>query len=172
MAMVETRLAPAQAQAAVPKRLSVVIAWGWALVIALGAGTVHAQGNGNGVDLMCEFRARGLSLNFGALNPSSGANVTAMASAATMNADQAGDCTGMAMTITGDSGQNFLLTRRLRNAATGDFIAYTLTLPGALTAPGNNRYTAFTLQGSIQGTDYANASAGLYSDSVLITITP
>lgn len=122
-------------------------------------------------DSNCQFRARGLSMNFGALDPSSGSNVAAGLSAATLGADQAGDCQQLTMTIDGDSGQNG--TRRLRNAAGTDFIPYALVgLPAAMPAPGNTKYTTFSFSGMILWNSYANATAGSYSDTVIISVTP
>ena len=125
-------------------------------------------------DLICGFQARGLSMSFGALNPSSGTNATAVMSAATVNADQAGDCLSLVtVTIDGDAGQSFSGSRRLRNVAGTDFIPYTLVgLPISRAGPGNKKYTSFTFSGQILWSAYANASAGSYSDTVMISITP
>lgn len=125
-------------------------------------------------DEVCEFQARGLSMSFGTLNPSSGANATAIVSAATLNANQAGDChNNLRMTIDGGDGQSFNGSRRLRNAAGTDFIPYTLVgLPLQDRAPGNNKYINFTFSGVILWSSYADASAGSYSDTVMISVTP
>lgn len=125
-------------------------------------------------DLACAFQARGLSMSFGALNPNSGANATALLSAATLNADRAGDCLKqVTMTIDGDPGQSFSGSRRLRNAAGTDFISYTLVgLPITSAGPGNTKYANFAFSGTILWSAYANASAGSYSDTVMISVTP
>ena len=76
------------------------------------------------------------------------------------------------MTISGDNGLNFNGSRNLKNA-TGSLIPYTLVgLPQSRRGPGNGTYVAFTFSGTIAGSAYANASAGAYSDNVIISVTP
>ncbi|MDB5745025.1 MAG: hypothetical protein JWR68_3340 [Polaromonas sp.] len=130
-------------------------------------------------DSSCQFRAKGLSLSFGELDPSSNAAVNVPVVASTPFASMAGDCnigSTMAIGIVGSS------SRQLVKGP--DTINYTITgFPITLPQPGNappgnpgNGYTTwFTanqLQGSIQWSAYANAPAGNYSDSVTILITP
>jgi spore coat protein U-like protein len=125
-------------------------------------------------DRLCQFQARGLSMSFGSLDPSSGSNATAVMSAATLNADKAGDCDRpVTMVIDGDGGQNYSGSRRLRNATGTNFIPYTLVgLPITSSGPGNNVYAPFTFSGQILWSSYANAPAGTYSDTVMISVTP
>ena len=127
-----------------------------------------------GGDKVCGFQASGLGLSFGTLDPSSGADVNVAVSASTLNADKAGDCvTAVTMKIDGDNGLNFNGSRRLKNAAGTDFIPYSLSgLPLSSPGPGNNRYQTFTFNGVILGSAYANASAGNYSDTVIISVSP
>lgn len=135
---------------------------GLALAAGLLATTLPAYAVGNN----CSFKSLGLSLNFGALNPASGSNVVVPVSGATA----VGDCApGQRMTISGDSGQNG--NRNLKNAA-GDLISYSLSLPITMAGPGNSQYVALTFNGSILWSAYANASAGSYSDQVIISVTP
>ena len=123
-------------------------------------------------DLKCGFRASGLSLNFGTLNPASGATVTVPMAAATLNADKVGDCT-LPMTLSADNGLWFSRNHRLKNTGSADYIPYTLAgLPQTLPAPGNKVYVSFTFSGTVLGSDYANAPAGNYSDTVMISVTP
>lgn len=137
------------------------------------AGTLAAAGpaalanNGN-----CFFRASGtMALAFGSLDPSSGTTVSATVTAATLQADQAGDCRNVTLSINADNGQNFGGgSRRLSNGT--DFIAYSLALPANYAAPGNNRWLTFTFTGSITGTAYQDASVGSYSDTVILSVTP
>jgi spore coat protein U-like protein len=76
------------------------------------------------------------------------------------------------MTIAGDNGLNFNGTRNLKSAA-GDLIPYSLAgLPQSRSGPGNDNYVPFTFNGSILWSAYANASAGSYSDTVIISVTP
>ena len=125
-------------------------------------------------DRICDFQALGLSISFGALDPSTGNNAQAVVSAATLNADKAGDCDKqVTMTIAAGNGQNYSGSRRLTNAAGTDFIPYSLIgLPISTPGPGNNIFTTFTFQGVILWNAYANAPAGSYSDTVMISVTP
>lgn len=142
-----------------------------ALVVttALGsASTAYASGNN------CSFQARGLTLNFGTLNPASLLDARAPISASALNADKAGDCAPvqtMQITINGGT------TRYLKNGA-GDLISYTLV--GFVTNPSgqsNGNYVNFLAPtgafGNIAWSDYANAPAGNdYADMVTITVSP
>ena len=124
----------------------------------------HAVGNN------CSFRAKGLSMSFGNLNPGSGSNVLVSVS----GASSAGDCAnGQTMTISGDNGLNFNGGSRNLRSGTGDLIAYSLVgLPQSRRAPGNGNYAPFTFNGSILWSDYANAPAGAYGDTVIISVSP
>jgi hypothetical protein len=135
----------------------------------LGTAGSHADA----ADSQCRFQGGPLVLNFGVLDPSDGRDIAALASAGTLNADRAGDCTGVSFVIEADNGLYFAGTRRLRGP-TGDYIPYSLVgvptppQPG----PGNGVYVRFSLSGTIRGSDYLRASAGFYRDSVLLTISP
>lgn len=140
-----------------------------AAAVALLAVSGSAWSNGNS----CAFQAKGLSMSFGSLDPSSGTNITRSVSAATLNANRVGDCSaGQTMQVSGGNGQFFGGgSRRLSNGS--DFIRYSLSLPvTGIPGPGNGAYVAFTFNGTVLGTDYANASAGTYSDTVVITVSP
>jgi spore coat protein U-like protein len=139
-----------------------------------------AAANGN-----CLFRVNGsLSLAFGALDPSVASNVVQSVTVGSVNSDQVGNCRTGSMTVTVGNGANFASgTRRLRNGT--NYIPYTLSSPptapwtGSTTGPwsrarpGNGTYVAMpTISGTILGTDYVNAAAGAYSDTVVITLSP
>jgi spore coat protein U-like protein len=141
------------------------------VAIALLGVPATARANGG----TCLFQFKGLSLNFGPLDPSSGINVPAAMSPSTANADKAGDCqpTNQTMTISADNGLNFSGSRRLKHVASADFIAYSLTgIPVTPARPGNNNYITFAFSGTIMSTAYENARAGSYSDTVIITVAP
>lgn len=142
----------------------------WLIAAALLGLGAPAYANGN----TCMFQAKGLAMSFGTLDPSSGATVTVPVAAATLNANKAGDCApGQAMVISGDNGQNFSGSRRMRGGAGTDYIAYTLSLPASIgNGPGNGSYATFTFNGTVVGSAYEGASAGSYADTVLITVTP
>ena len=123
-------------------------------------------------DKKCNFQATGLSLSFGTLDPSSGAPVNALFAVVGLNANAVGDCDAVSMVMSGDNGLWFDGNRRMRNAR-GDFIPYTLSVPSnAVPGPGNNKYLPFVISGVIAGSAYANASAGNYTDTVIISVTP
>lgn len=149
------------------KILPRLLAWPLAAVLLGVALPAHANGNS------CSFQARGLSMSFGTLNPASGSDVTVAVSAATLNANKAGDCaSGQIMSISGDNGLNFNGTRQLKNTAGTDFIAYSLNFPSGSPGPGNGIYRSFTFNGAILWSAYANASAGSYTDNVIILVNP
>lgn len=140
-----------------------------ALAIALGVFVCPAWAKGND----CQFQAKGLSISFGTLDPSSGATVVRTVAATTLNANRAGDCApGQTMVITGGNGQNFSAgSRRMSNGS--GFIAYSLALPTpGQGGPGNGNYANFTFNATVQASDYQNASPGSYSDLVVITLSP
>lgn len=139
-----------------------------ALLAAVGWGASPAFASGAN----CLFQAKGLALGFGTLDPSSGVTVTRAATVATANANQVGDCpASRTMVFSADNGQHFGSgSRRLANGT--DFIPYSLTLPASRSGPGNGAYVTFVISGTILPSDYQNASAGAYSDSVTITVSP
>lgn len=131
-------------------------------------------------DRICNFRAKGLVLNFGLLNPSIAQNVSQPITVATTNADMAGDCVGNGNMTISISGSN---SRQLVSGI--NTINYTISgLPISLPQPGNapknnpdiGYITWFTaasqLQGNIVWSAFADAPAGNYSDSVTILINP
>lgn len=116
----------------------------------------------------CGFEVSGnLQLNFGMLDPSSGTAVTAPVVAATVGADQVGDCRNVTLTVAARIGSVLQLTN-----GSGGIIPYTLTTFSD-PSPRNNRYTQLILQGTITSANYQNAPAGLYTQSnVLLDVNP
>ncbi|MFC5496175.1 spore coat protein U domain-containing protein [Caenimonas terrae] len=150
---------------------------GVALCSLLAPGSALAAPN-------CFFRAVGtLSLSFGVLDPSVGTTVIASLTVGTINSDNVGNCTPLTqnMTLSAGNGLNFSGgTRRLRSGA--NFIPYTVssnasawtgTGPWTRRKPGNNRWAVIpTLTATILGSNYQNAAAGAYSDTVVLTVSP
>lgn len=117
----------------------------------------------------CKFQtAGGLALSFGNLNPSAASNVTVAATAMSLDADSWGRCPNTTMQMTADNGLNG--NRRMTNGTA--FIPYSLALPPNAAGPGGNSFVTFILTGTVMGTDYVDAPAGSYSDTVQITVTP
>lgn len=135
-----------------------------AMAVLLGTAT-PAQAKGN----QCFFQVKGLSMSFGALTPGSGISAVAPL----MGIQTAGDCaSGHTLTISGDNGLNHNGRRNLKNAA-GHLIPYTLNgLPQSFSGPGNGTYAPFNFSGLILWADYADATAGIYSDRVIISVDP
>lgn len=123
-------------------------------------------------DSTCSFRGGGASLAFGWLDPSVASNVTVPVTVGTL---EVGDCNPKAQTlsISADNGLNFSGGSRRMSDGAGNFIAYSLSgLPLTMNRPGNNSYATFTFSGTVLGTAYQNASAGTYTDIVIISVTP
>lgn len=136
---------------------------GTALLLGVAV-AAHANGNN------CLFQSKGLFMSFGTLDPSSGRDVVVAVS----GANTAGDCApGQPMTISGDNGLNYNGSRNMRSLATGTLIPYSLNgLPLNLSGPGNGSYAPFSFNGTVLWSAYANAPAGLYTDTVIISVTP
>ena len=129
-------------------------------------------------DGSCRFRAVGLTLNFGALDPSSNLTITKPVVASTTNASMAGDCTTGPMTVSMQGSTS----RQLVNGANA--ISYTVSnIQATLPPPGNSPpgqpntgwatwFAPGQFQGVIQWAAYADAPAGNYTDSITITVTP
>ena len=130
-------------------------------------------------NLLCSFRAKGLNLSFGLINPSIAQTISSPITFQTAFANQAGDCNGggnMMVSIVGSS------TRQLVSGA--NVISYTISgFPIVLPKPGNappgnpgkgyvTWFTPGQLQGTILWNDYANAPAGSYTDNFTISVDP
>lgn len=146
-----------------------------ALCAALGLGTLSAQAADTNtltvtasVTGTCKFVSATSTLAFGALDPSSAADGTATGSAQYW-------CTkGAAATVTAGNGDNFSGSRRLKHASLAEFIPYALTMPSGATGTGDGPANPITLSlaGTITNANYINASAGNYSDTVVLTVNP
>ncbi len=116
----------------------------------------------------CKFATGTSLLNFGALDPSVGTNVNASTTTQFW-------CTKGVVTdsITPGNGANWSGSTRQMAGPGGDLIAYSLTLTkDANTNQGPASPRTLTIAGSVLGTDYTSKSAGNYSDTVTLSITP
>ena len=137
-----------------------------ATVAVLLACTSAQAVNGN-----CEFRVVGtMSMSFGTIDPSS--TTAAIATITPGQVAQIGSCRNVTMSVTADQGRNFSGSRRLALGAGAAFIPYSLTLPANRPGPGNNNWVDLEITGTIAPADFQNAPAGVYSDSVVITVSP
>jgi spore coat protein U-like protein len=146
--------------------LAVLVAGGAAWALDTNTLTVSANVVGT-----CKFTAPKTStLNFGALDPSVGGNVS-------VNTTTLFWCTRGVATLpfTSDQGLHFSGGKnQMLDTVSGDVIPYTidsLNPDGALNAgPGAPR--TLTIAGTVLAADYLSKSAGSYSDTVTLTLTP
>jgi spore coat protein U-like protein len=148
-----------------------------ALGVALSALFMSASAMANGTNTLtvsanvvgtCKFVSTTSALGFGALDPSVG--TTANATGSTTYWCTKGVTTAA---ITASDGANFSAARRMKHATVADYIPYSLTLTPSTTAPaGPGVPLTLGLAGSVLGTDYTAVSAGAYTDTVTLTITP
>lgn len=145
-------------------------------VMAVAAVWIGCASPAAAKDLACDWKALGsFSLNFGSIDPSNPVPfpLTRPITTVTTNANLVGDCnTGATMVVEIVGGNS----RTMTNGA-GSTIAYTISgFPLTLPRPGNNQYTDFIAAGAPSGTitygAAANARAGVYTDTVRISVTP
>jgi spore coat protein U-like protein len=129
----------------------------------------------------CKFLS-GATLDFGDLDPSSGADKDATTSLTFW-------CTkGATYTITDNNGANRSgTTHRMKHATLTEYIPYnfcynstgpastpctTDTASDSGTGQGKNTSITLNISGTVVGSNYVDASAGSYSDTVTMTISP
>jgi len=125
----------------------------------------------------CVFRSSiQIQLGFGTLDPSRGFAVQQRATAARNEDLDVGDCApGQRMTLRVEGGQHDAAGRlRMQHALRpNSYLPYAVSLtPTVQRAPGNGNYISLQLTGSIEPADLADAPAGLYSDVLLLSVTP
>ena len=129
-------------------------------------------------DLLCSFRSKALSLNFGLIDPSIAQTISNTITVLNAFANEAGDCNGGGNMTFSLAGSN---TFQLVSGA--NVIKYTISgFPIALPQPGNasgnsgKGYVTWFAPGQLQGTilwnDYANSPAGSYTGNFTITVDP
>ena len=114
----------------------------------------------------CKFLTGG-TLDFGKLDPSSGADVGATASPTFW-------CTkNTSYTITDDDGLHKSgTTHRMEGPTAADLIPYTFTYTSTGTGQGRTSPITLTISGNVAYADYRDAAAGNYADTVTLTINP
>ncbi len=114
----------------------------------------------------CKFLTGG-SISF-TLDPSVGGNVSGTVTQPTFW------CTkGASYTITDDDGLYELgTTHRMKHATLLEYIPYSFTYSATGTGGGPGSPITMDIASTVLGTDYINASAGNYSDTVTLTIAP
>jgi spore coat protein U-like protein len=151
------------------KCLAFAVVFGLVLVLAGVAAasdttTVSVSANVVGT---CKFVTGG-TMEFGELDPADGADVNAAVTQPTFW------CTkGASYTIDDDQGLNKLGDLyRMKHSGGDEYIPYTFTYNTTGTGAGPTISILMNITGQIAGSDYQNASAGDYSDTVTLTITP
>jgi spore coat protein U-like protein len=141
---------------------------------AFAASTTHTLSVSATVTGNCKFNTAGPT----ALTIATGAGVIdpSAAGPATGTANVTFRCTtGTTSGITGDNGLNFSAgTRRVKNGV-ANFMNYALTLTNAAqlgSGFGAGQDKTVLVDASIIAADYQNATAGAYTDTVTLTITP
>jgi len=116
----------------------------------------------------CKFTAGG-TIPFGNLDPSIGTNQTPAVSQPTFW------CTkGASYTITDDDGLYASGTNlnRMKHGTLAEYIPYSFTYLATGTGAGPGSVLTMNIASTVLGSDYLNASAGTYSDTVTLTINP
>ncbi len=117
----------------------------------------------------CVFSSATSTLSFGPLDPSNPVPVNGSTSTQFW-------CTKGVTTdlITANLGANPTgLTRQMRDSVSADLIPYTLTVtPDGLTNQGPASPRTLGIAGTVAAADYTGKSAGNYTDTVTLTITP
>lgn len=140
--------------------------WSTAAMAASSTNTLTVNATVNGT---CKFQSTTSTLAFGAIDPSATSAVTASTTTAYR-------CTtGTTASVSKDNGQNPSAGVPRLSDGSSHFMPYTLTLTGGTqvgTGHGAGQDKTLTIDGSIAATDFQNAPAGAYTDTVTLTITP
>ena len=144
----------------------IVLIWLTGAGMASDSNTLTVQASVVGT---CKFNSSTSTLNFGSLDPSLGSNVNG--STTTLFWCTKGVTTDA---VSSSNGLNFAAGKRgMKDAVSGDVIPYTLGLSKDLNSnAGPTAPRTLTISGNILGADYTGKTAGSYSDTVTITLTP
>ena len=119
----------------------------------------------------CKFDTKTSSLDFGVLDPSVPADVSASASVGFVCR---GSAPVAAFLFTDDGGRypSGPGARRMRHAASPEYLPYDLAFtPASGTVP-KNVHRTLAISGTVRWSDFRGASAGAYADSVVVSILP
>ncbi len=120
----------------------------------------------------CHFVNSGpTALNFGSIDPSAQGNVTAGAS---INFRCNGSDAVATFGVSSDDGlyESGPSSPRMQHVSQpGEYLPYDISFPSSGSVP-RNTVQSLSLSGSISPASFQNASAGSYSDTIVLTITP
>lgn len=115
----------------------------------------------------CKFNSGG-TMAFGDLDPSAPVDVNAL-----VTQPQFWCTKGASYSITDDDGlYESGTTHRVKHASLSEYIPYTFTYTATGTGGGPSNPMNMDIAGMISGSGYSGVSAGSYSDTVTLTITP
>lgn len=116
----------------------------------------------------CKFSIASGAVAFGNLDPSLATTVNG-----TVSQPEFWCTKGATYTIADDLGLHELPSFRMVSAVTpAEFIPYTFTYLKTGLGSGPQNKLTMNIAATVLGTDYANAPAGAYTDTVTLTITP
>ncbi len=120
----------------------------------------------------CHFINSGpTALNFGAIDPSAQSNATAGAS---INFRCNGSDAVATFGVSSDDGLHEMgpASPRMRHVSLpGEYLPYEISFPSSGSVP-RNTVQSLSLSGSVSPASFQNVSAGSYSDTIVLTITP
>lgn len=146
------------------KKLLAIVA---AAALMVVAGTAMASDTAD-LDVTAEVVAScsmtGGSLNFGNLDPTNAVEKTASSTGVTVT------CTnGTTYALSGDDGDHPVGTQKYLTNGISD-IPYSVTIPAS--GAGTGSAVGVTIDGAIAANTYTTATAGTYSDTIELTVTP
>jgi len=120
---------------------------------------------------VCRFNSATASLPFGTVDPSTSSDVTATTTVTFR-------CMGSAPIATffiADDGGLYAAApgqHRMKHSVLPQYLPYDLTLTPASASVPKNVIQTLTITGTLRATDYRDAFAGAYTDTVTLSITP
>lgn len=133
---------------------------------AVGVGaTVESKNN-------CLFNAKVLTLGFGNIDPAGSADVTATATM-TFVCNGAGTLATFFISANDGLHASGAGARRMRHTVTtSEYLPYSISLAPATATVAKGSTQTLTVTGTIQPFQFQNVLAGVYQDTVVLTITP
>lgn len=145
------------------KLLAIALGMGLAATAMADTASVSVSATVTGV---CKFSTATGSVSF-TLDPSSAGNATGTVTQPVFW------CTkGTTYSITDNGGVNNSSGPRMKGPGATDFIPYSFTYTGSGTGAGKSSTVTMNIASSVVNSDFINATAGSYSDTMTLTIAP